>query len=150
MSHEGIKFVSADEANSEAYTGKLTGDAIRPAKVRVDKTGGTGMEIDWRDGAHSSWTFPWLRAACPCATCHEARMAQNLLPGETKPPPPSMLPMFHAPARPTGVTPVGKYALRFHWNDGHETGLYSWDYLRNVCDPAWRQQHAPSEKTIPE
>jgi DUF971 family protein len=31
------------------------------------------------------------------------------------------------------ATPVGKYALRFKWNDGHEAGIYSWEYLRNVC-----------------
>ena len=42
--------------------------------------------------------------------------------------------MYEAPARPNDVEPVGKYALRFKWNDGHETGLYSWTYLRNVCD----------------
>ena len=29
-------------------------------------------------------------------------------------------------------------AIRFKWNDGHEAGLYSWDYLRNVCDTAVR------------
>ena len=42
--------------------------------------------------------------------------------------------------RPVDVTPVGKYALRFKWNDGHEAGLYSWDYLRNVCDVESRKQ----------
>ena len=41
MSHEGIRFVSQDEARGED-TPKLTGDAIRPAKVKVDKSGGTG------------------------------------------------------------------------------------------------------------
>jgi DUF971 family protein len=34
------------------------------------------------------------------------------------------------------VAKVGNYAIRFTWNDGHEAGLYSWDYLRNVCDRA--------------
>ena len=29
--------------------------------------------------------------------------------------------------------PVGRYALRFTWNDGHMHGIYSWDYLRDVC-----------------
>ena len=48
--------------------------------------------------------------------------------------------MFEAPPRPVDVTPVGKYALRFKWNDGHEAGLYSWDYLRNVCDVEVRKQ----------
>ncbi len=140
MSHEGIKFVSADEAQHGEREPKLTGDAIVPLKVRVDKSGGTGMSIDWRDGAKSSWSFPWLRLACPCATCHEEREATGREPGEAKEQPASLLPMYQAPARPVDVTPVGKYALRFKWNDGHEAGLYSWDYLRNVCDVAARRQ----------
>jgi DUF971 family protein len=140
MSHEGIRFLSADEAQRDARTPKLSGDAIRPAKVRVDKSGGSGMTIEWADGAHSAWSFAWLRAACPCATCHEAREAEGLEPGAAKPKVAAMLPLYEAPPRPVDVTPVGKYALRFKWNDGHEAGLYSWDYLRNVCDVAARAQ----------
>ncbi|HEY5330861.1 MAG TPA: DUF971 domain-containing protein [Acidobacteriaceae bacterium] len=141
MSHEGITFVSQEQAQrAENTPPKLTGEAISPAKVRVDKTGGTGMKIDWRDGHSSAWTFAWLRAACPCATCHEERDADGRDPGTAKPKPASLLPLYEAPAKPVEVTPVGKYALRFKWNDGHEAGLYSWDYLRNVCDRIVREQ----------
>ncbi|MDE1154788.1 MAG: DUF971 domain-containing protein [Acidobacteriaceae bacterium] len=133
MSHE-IKFVSAEEAARQASRVRLTGEAIQPAKVRIDKTGGTGMEIEWRDGHKSHWSFSWLREACPCAGCHEAREAEGREPGVPKPQPASLLPMYQAPASPTDVVPVGKYALKFTWNDGHEAGMYSWDYLRNVCD----------------
>jgi DUF971 family protein len=41
--------------------------------------------------------------------------------------------MYEPPARPVEVTPVGKYALKFKWTDGHESGIYSWEYLRRVC-----------------
>jgi DUF971 family protein len=144
MSHE-IKFISAEEAQRQQQQEqqKLSGDAIKPAKIRVDKTGGTGVSIEWRDGHTSSWSFAWLRAACPCATCHEEREAASRAPGVAKPRPATLLPMYEAPPRPTEVTPVGKYALRFTWNDGHEAGLYSWDYLRNVCD---RELHRQSAK----
>lgn len=141
MSHEGITFVSEEQARrAEAAPPKLTGDAISPLKVRVDKSGGTGMEIDWRDGHTSAWNFAWLRLACPCATCHEERDKAGREPGVAKPKAASLLPMYEAPPRPVEVTPVGKYAMRFKWNDGHESGLYSWDYLRNVCDRAVREQ----------
>ena len=136
MSHDGIRFVSREEAARAEAAPQLSGDAVRPAKVRIDKTGGSGMTIEWRDGHTSHWSFRWLREACPCATCHEAREAEGRAPGVPRPKPPSLLPMYEAPPRPTDVDPVGKYALRFHWNDGHEAGLYSWDYLRNVCDRA--------------
>jgi len=45
----------------------------------------------------------------------------------------ALLQLYEAPPRPVEVTPVGKYALKFKWNDGHEAGIYSWDYLRRVC-----------------
>jgi DUF971 family protein len=134
MSHEGIRFVNPDAAAMDERP-RLTGAAIQPAKIRVDKSGGTGMTIEWRDGHLSSWTFAWLRAACPCATCNEEREKDGRSVGVAKPKPATLLPMFEAPPRPVEVTPVGKYAIRFKWNDGHEAGLYSWDFLRNVCDP---------------
>jgi DUF971 family protein len=41
--------------------------------------------------------------------------------------------MFKAAARPETAEPVGKYAIKFHWNDGHELGIYSWQFLRDWC-----------------
>lgn len=142
MSHDGVRFVSAEEAAADLAREqrRMGGDALRPAKVRVDKSGGSGMTIDWRDGHQSHWTFRWLRDACPCAICHEARENEGRAPGVGKPKPLSLLPMYEVPVAPRDVEPVGRYALRFHWNDGHEAGLYSWDYLRNVCDVEQRQQ----------
>lgn len=134
MSHEGIRLVSAEEAQKEDWRHRdLPRDATDPAKVRVHKTEGTGLEIDWKDGHRSAWTFAWLRLACPCATCNEEREASGRRPGEPKPQPTTLLPMYQAPPRPDSVTPVGRYALSFHWNDGHQTGIYSWDYLRRHC-----------------
>ena len=136
MSHDGVRFVSAEAAAADRAreARKLAGDALRPAKVRVDKTGGTGMSIDWRDGHRSHWSFRWLRDACPCAVCHEAREAEGRAPGVGKPKPKTLLPMYEAPVAPAEVERVGHYAIKFHWSDGHEAGVYSWDYLRNVCD----------------
>jgi DUF971 family protein len=134
MSHEGIRIVSAEQAAREAAVEqKLPADAVTPAKVRVHKSEGTGVEIEWKDGHRSEWSFVWLRNACPCATCHEEREQSGRKPGEAKPKPQTLLPMYEAPARPVEVTPVGKYALKFKWNDGHESGIYSWEYLRRVC-----------------
>jgi DUF971 family protein len=134
MSHEGIRLVSAEQARREDEANReLPRDAKEPVKVRVYKTEGTGLEIDWKDGHHSSWSFAWLRSACPCATCHEEREKSGRKPGEPKPQPQSVLPMYQAPPRPNGVTPVGRYALSFEWNDGHKSGIYSWDYLRRHC-----------------
>jgi DUF971 family protein len=134
MSHEGIRIVSSEEVRrEEMQQTQLPPDAVTPKKVRVMKTEGTGVEIDWKDGHHSKWNFAWLRNACPCATCHEDREKTGREPGVAKPKEQSLLVMYEAPVRPLEVTPVGKYALKFKWSDGHESGIYSWDYLRRVC-----------------
>jgi DUF971 family protein len=135
MSHEGIRIVSEDEARRSAVeeTAKLPANAVTPLKVRVKKTEGTGVEIDWRDGHTSEWNFRWLRDACPCATCHDEREKAGRAPGEPRPKAQALLMMYEAPPRPVEITPVGKYAVKFKWNDGHEAGIYSWEYLRRVC-----------------
>lgn len=146
MSHEGIRVVSAEDARREAEEERrLPEDAVTPKKVQVRKTEGTGVEIEWKDGHRSEWSFAWLRNACPCATCHEEREKTGRRPGEPKPEPQALLKMYQAPARPVDVTPVGRYALKFKWNDGHEAGIYSWEYLRRVCQcAACAEQSGPA------
>lgn len=108
------------------------GSATEPRAVRVDKTGGTGMEIDWKDGHKSHYRFQYLRDACPCATCDDEREKTAVEPGQP-PKPKNALPMFREPARPNEASGVGKYAINFNWNDGHNSGIYSWEYLRLMC-----------------
>jgi hypothetical protein len=43
------------------------------------------------------------------------------------------LPMFKPIAKALKAEAVGKYAIKFNWNDGHELGIYSWVFLRDVC-----------------
>ena len=101
MSHEGIRFVTEEEARrARVEERELSPDAKTPAKVRVHKTEGTGLEIDWKDGHRSKWTFRWLRDACPCATCHEEREKSGRRPGEAKPPPGNKLTASQKPYEP--------------------------------------------------
>ena len=112
MSHEGIRIISEEEAKRDAghENDRLPPDAVTPLKVRVKKTEGTGIEIDWRDGHKSSWNFRWLRDACPCATCHDEREKSGRAPGEPKPKNQALLMMYEAPPRPVEVTPVATTA----------------------------------------
>ena len=104
-----------------------------PEAVRVEKTSGTGMEIDWDDEHKSIFPFQYLRDACPCATCDDEREKTGTAMGEAPKKKAAALPMFKEPMRPAEVTPVGNYAISFVWNDGHKTGIYSWEYLRMMC-----------------
>jgi DUF971 family protein len=134
MSHEGIRFVDKGEAAREAEENRpLTKIMVTPEKVRVLLTEGKGLEIDWVDGHRSAWGFAWLRDACPCATCVEERKLEGRKVGQPKPKAAALLPVYTPPARPASAHAVGRYALQFNWEDGHSGGIYSWEYLRRVC-----------------
>ena len=131
MSHDGIRIAPK---NQEIETERpLARISITPQKVRVLITEGKGMEIDWADGHRSAWSFAWLREACPCATCVEERRLEGRRPGQPKPKPTAVLPMYTPPAKPASAHAVGRYAIQFNWLDGHSAGIYSWEYLRRVC-----------------
>ncbi|MGH9486418.1 MAG: gamma-butyrobetaine hydroxylase-like domain-containing protein [Terriglobales bacterium] len=105
--------------------------APQPSSVDVSLT--QGVTIAWSDGLSSHYTVPQLRAACPCATCTDAhhtgdRSTAVAAPGS------ELFPMFKpSGATLTGVQPVGRYALQFEFSDGHKTGIFTWEYLREIA-----------------
>jgi DUF971 family protein len=107
--------------------------ATDPKSVKVNLTTGTGVDIEWKDGHCSHYNFVYLRDACPCAMCNEERDKTGRQPGEPAKPAAGALPMFKAAAKPISAEGIGKYAIRFKWNDSHDLGIYSWKFLREVC-----------------
>jgi DUF971 family protein len=91
------------------------------------------MEVEWKDGHRSVYTFPFLRDACPCALCEDERTKAKRKAGEPAKLAPGALPMFKPLVKALAAEAVGKYALRFQWNDNHDLGIYSWFYLREFC-----------------
>src|SRR5207244_13585234 len=71
-----------------------------PKSVKVNITTGTGMEIEWKDGHISTYTFAFLRDACPCALCDEERSKTRRQPGDPPKLAPGALPMFKPAAKP--------------------------------------------------
>ena len=134
MSHEGIRIISdAEQARQNAESKPLDRSRTTPGKVRVLLSEGKGLEIDWTDGHKSAWSFAFLRDACPCATCIEERVKEGRRPGQPKAKLQSLLPMYAPPVRPNSAKGVGRYAIEFEWNDGHRSGIFSWEYLRRHC-----------------
>jgi DUF971 family protein len=107
--------------------------ASDPKSVKVNLTTGTGVDIEWKDGHVSHYAFVYLRDACPCAMCEDERAKAGRKPGDLVTAAPGALLMFKPSAKPLSAEPVGKYAIKFNWNDNHDLGLYSWKYLREVC-----------------
>jgi DUF971 family protein len=107
--------------------------ATDPKSVKVNLSTGTGLDIEWKDGHRSHYSFPFLRDACPCALCDEQRGKTHQQPGEPPKLAPGALPMFKPAVKAVSAEGVGKYAIKFHYNDDHEMGIYSWQFLRDWC-----------------
>ncbi len=86
------------------------------------------LQIDWSDGQVRQYTVRELREKCPCASCREKRRAP--------PPPPTELTVLSSaetqPLRITKMDPQGHYAYAIHFSDGHNTGLFTLDSLREM------------------
>ena len=102
----------------------------RPTAINLYKNDGY-LEIAWSDGRVCQYPLPQLREACPCVECRGGH--QNM---GREHEPDNLLRL--TPTRSytmTGLERVGNYALQPTWDDGHHTGIYSWDYLRRLCPP---------------
>lgn len=93
---------------------------------------GKELALRWADGAESYFPLELLRRACPCAACGgEPDVLGNVIrPDVTYNPRSFELARWQI---------VGGYALQPQWSDGHNTGLYSYAYLRRLnalADPS--------------
>lgn len=92
----------------------------------VDISLSQGVTISWSDGHESRYPLEYLRKNCPCANCRNT-------PAESAAPASTPFPMFKPATKLTAAEAVGRYAVRLKWNDGHDTGLYSFAHLRDIC-----------------
>jgi prepilin-type processing-associated H-X9-DG protein len=108
-------------------------EKAKPASVKVHVSSGAGVDIAWADGHASHYDFALLREKCPCAMCNDERQKKEgqaqAAPGLSSP----LLPMFKPKPSARAARAVGNYALHIDFNDGHTTGIYSFDYLRTIC-----------------
>jgi DUF971 family protein len=118
----------------------------------IEQIGDRRVRLAWGDGHESVYDAAGLRAKCPCATCGVEKggaAAHEPLKIEVGQP----LPLLPAKARPDvalkDIEAVGHYALRFSFSDGHDTGIYSYEYLRGLCRCAECQAAAGSPGSAP-
>lgn len=80
------------------------------------------FEIEWPTAPLSRVPFRDLRLLCPCAGCVDEFTGERIVN-------PAMVPEDVAP---TAMKYSGNYALKISWSDGHDTGIYTWDYLSKL------------------
>jgi DUF971 family protein len=109
---------------------------MTPTKINLKKD--EKLELEWPDGARSSFSVASLRALCPCAACRITRDHKNphdISPksGQSKKPLLTVLPgNYEKPITVTDAELVGNYAIKLVFSDGHDTGIYSFEYLRSL------------------
>jgi len=96
------------------------GPAIEPREIKQE--GESGLQITWADDCVCGYTAAELRRACPCAQCVNEWTGQRVIKPET----------VSEELTIADLSIVGRYALNFRWSDGHETGIYSFRYLREL------------------
>ena len=106
----------------------------KPIGVKVHVSTGEGVEITWSDGHTSRYDFPYLRDHCPCALCNDERQKKEKFDASKGAAGSSVaLPMFKPRAKAKSATAVGNYAIQIEFTDGHATGIFSFDHLREIC-----------------
>ncbi|MEE9279514.1 MAG: DUF971 domain-containing protein [Myxococcota bacterium] len=91
--------------------------------MAISQAGGETLRIAWKGGHESLYDVRQLRLACRCAHCVEEGTGRPLLDERAVP----------ADVKPVEISPVGRYAIQFAWSDGHDSGIYSFEYLRELC-----------------
>lgn len=94
-----------------------------PTNIRALQSAQT-LELTWSDGRTDHLPYVYLRAECPCATCKDEWTGERILDPAT----------IAKDIKLEGMEPVGNYAVRFAWSDGHGSGLYTWDTLHKLAD----------------
>jgi DUF971 family protein len=107
----------------------VTATVHEPEHIAISKS--KGIRIDWKDGHHSEYPLAYLRDECPCATCTGAHGTEPQKTSYSAPQ--ELFPMYKSVLKMLSVEPVGSYAIRIAWNDGHSTGIYSFDHFRKIC-----------------
>src|SRR5487761_16572 len=98
---------------------------MEPVALEVSKEG--TILIDWSDGHKSKHSALALRSACPCAMCQgePGVFGKHYRAPKTQ---------IKSNVQPDEIESVGRYGLKILWSDGHDMGIYTYEYLRRLCE----------------
>ncbi|MFL6373581.1 MAG: DUF971 domain-containing protein [Pyrinomonadaceae bacterium] len=90
--------------------------------VQIVEESESEISIKWSDDTETRYSAPELRRSCPCATCVNEWTGDKILDAASIPDDLTI----------ASTSIVGRYALNFHFSDGHDTGIYSFKYLQQI------------------
>ena len=95
-------------------------EAVFPQEVSLNDD---AIVLLWDDGHRSPYPHRFLRLRCPCAGCVDEMSGEPRLDPDRVP----------QDVRAVDQMRVGNYAIQFLWSDAHDTGIYTYRFLRSVC-----------------
>lgn len=115
-------------SNTPASDAPPSRETLIPRALTLDKQRSV-LQIEWGDGRVCVYPLSNLREACPCVECRggHGRMGREYDPDDI---------LKLTPKRSYSIESidrVGNYALQPLWDDGHHTGIYTWEYLYRLC-----------------
>lgn len=110
--------------------------------TRLDLKKDRGLTVEWADGGTSYFSIPYLRKMSPSADMRQLR-------DEMKKNPLTVLPASAGSNAAASLVAldaelVGNYAIKIRFSDGHDTGIYSWAYLREIDPLAEKPTESPA------
>jgi DUF971 family protein len=97
---------------------------MQPIKIKIQNK--KNLYIKWNDDSESSISLKYLRDECPCASCKgESILFKTFRPAQKVK---ETVEMYQV----QNIETVGGYAIQIAWKDGHNTGIYSWEYLKKL------------------
>ena len=98
------------------------GPEIEPREIKQEDD--FTLRIKWADDRECRYRAAELRRSCPCAQCVNEWTGERTLKPEN----------ISEETEIRDLSLVGRYAINFRWSDGHETGIYSFRFLREFCE----------------
>jgi DUF971 family protein len=95
--------------------------------TKIERTAPGELTFTWLDNSVCTIALQLLRDECPCASCKgETILGKTYMPLKL----PQFTPGMNDVAN---IQTVGNYAMQIFWKDGHNTGIYTWDYIELLC-----------------
>lgn len=120
------------------------GEYLAPSKIHADRPS-RELRIEWNDGHRTVYDFTTLRWLCPCAFCRGEAGQPGWLDADPS--------LTDEQVTLSDISLVGHYAIQPIWADGHGTGFYTFERLREDCpcpeDEARRATHPGSPAGSP-
>lgn len=97
---------------------------MAPFPLELQQLSRDSLGIMWSDGHQSRYNVRRLRLECRCANCVDEWTREKRIQEEN----------ISADVKPREIESVGRYALNIAWSDGHNTGIYTFEQLRGLCE----------------